>query len=374
MGRSAWSRHPAALALIVAMSAACATPHPVPAGGEVTVPVQRFGGKTFVAVSVNDSPVATLFLVDTGATRTVLTPAYARRLGLTIPANTPKREVTIAGGSKLSVPFVRVRSVAVGAARVPDLIVGVFDVFPASPVIDGLLGTDFLGRYRVTFDPTRLTMHLAPASPSASSSSQEPPRRQEQADGVEPAVAESFVRALATPPVWKSGYEWAYRWRSTRGSGTFVWSVAGEDVIDGIPLYVLKSGRRELFYRRSDLALYMDRANGVTQARWSPPMLNYAWPLTLGGAWEQTFTRERPQDRETETRTLRCQVANRAERVTVPAGVFTAARIACRYLPAGTLGHEVWYSPEVGHIVRDRTYLSDNVGERELTSYKGEAK
>ena len=46
------------------MSTACATPHQVPAGGEVTVPVQRFGGKTFVAVSVNDSPLAVYMLVE----------------------------------------------------------------------------------------------------------------------------------------------------------------------------------------------------------------------------------------------------------------------------------------------------------------------
>ena len=362
------------LALMVALSPACATPQPIPAGGEATVQIQMFGGKTFVAVSVNDSTLAPLFLVDTGANRSVVSPAYARRLGLRVPNDAPRRDVTIAGGGKLSVPFVQVRSVAVGAARVPDLLVGVYDIFPHSPVIGGLLGTDFLGRYRVTFDPTRLTMHLAPASVSAVPSSPEQLRPQEQTERADPGAAATFLRALATPPVWKAGYEWAYSWRSTQGSGTYVWSVIREDVVDGVPLYVVKAGRRELFFRRSDLALSMERADGVTQTRWVPPLISYAWPLALGGPWEQTYTREQPQDRASETRTLRCQVADRAERVTVPAGVFTAVQVGCRFLPAGTLSRESWYSPEVGHLVRERTYFTGGPSERELTSYKGESK
>jgi len=71
----------------------------------------------------------------------VLSPTYARRIGITVPDDAPTRDVSIAGGHRLSVPFVRVRSVAVGPARVPDLLVGVYDIFPKSPVIDGVLGT-----------------------------------------------------------------------------------------------------------------------------------------------------------------------------------------------------------------------------------------
>src|SRR5260370_157641 len=82
---------------------------------------------------------ATLFLVDTGATRTVVSPTYARRLGLNVPDDAPRRDMTVAGGSKLSVPFVRVHSVAVDTARVPDLLIGVYDIFPGAPVIDGVL-------------------------------------------------------------------------------------------------------------------------------------------------------------------------------------------------------------------------------------------
>jgi hypothetical protein len=55
-------------------------------------------------------------------------------------------------------------------------------------------------------------------------------------------------------PVWKRGTEWTYRYGGSAGSGTIVWSVAREEAIDGVPHYVLKSGTREVFYRKSDRA------------------------------------------------------------------------------------------------------------------------
>src|SRR5262249_10595860 len=162
-------------------------------------------------------------------------------------------------------------SVAVGAARIPDLLVGVYDIFPRSPVIDGVLGTDFLGRYRITFDPAQRIMHLAPGPISAATPTGRPPQQADTA-GVDAERSAAFIVALAAPPVWKPGDEWAYSWRSTQGSGTFVWSVLREEVVDGIPLYVVKSGQRELLYRRSDLALYLERSGGTTQTRFVPPL------------------------------------------------------------------------------------------------------
>src|SRR5713226_5492464 len=94
------SRYAAGVALIVAtlgLSTACATPGPLPASGEATVQVQTIGGNTFVSVRVDDSPLGTLFLVDTGATYTVLSPRFAQRLGLDVPNDAPKRDLTIFG-------------------------------------------------------------------------------------------------------------------------------------------------------------------------------------------------------------------------------------------------------------------------------------
>jgi hypothetical protein len=77
---------------------------------------------------------------------------------------------------------------------------------------------------------------------------------------------------------WTPGDEWSYRWSSPRGSGTFVWSVDREEVLDGVPFYVVKSGTtRESYYRKGDRALFMSKINGqvesryIRQSRTSPP-------------------------------------------------------------------------------------------------------
>ena len=106
------------------------------------------------------------------------------------------------------------------------------------------------------------------------------------------------------PPAWRRGDEWAFRWESPRGTGTFVWTVEREDSIDGVEYYVVRSGSgRESLYLKTDLAWALDRVDGVVETRSVPPQIRYRWPLAVGVEWEQTITRERPVDRTTETYT-----------------------------------------------------------------------
>src|SRR6266704_3632801 len=51
-------------------------------GGQVAVPMQILNTMTLVNVQVNDSHYHAVFLLDTGANLTVLTPLYAGRLGI----------------------------------------------------------------------------------------------------------------------------------------------------------------------------------------------------------------------------------------------------------------------------------------------------
>jgi hypothetical protein len=106
---------------------------------------------TLVSVVVNERQRA-LMIVDTGAAATIITPVIARALGITVPPDAPRRQLTLVGGHRIDVPFVRVATLRVADALVHDLEVGVLDVAPQAPVIDGLLGADFLGRFRVTLD------------------------------------------------------------------------------------------------------------------------------------------------------------------------------------------------------------------------------
>lgn len=128
------------------------------------MPIQVLGGGTFLSVRVNDLPFDALFLLDTGATTTIVTPLFARRIELVVPDDARHEELTVFGGRKVRMPLIRVARVAVGAARVDDLEIGVYDGFPNARVIDGVLGLDFLRRFRVTVDTTNRVLRLEPVS------------------------------------------------------------------------------------------------------------------------------------------------------------------------------------------------------------------
>ena len=126
-----------------------------------TVPIEIAGGNAMlVHARVNRSQGA-LLLVDTGAGSTVIRPLLLERLGMSVPANAPRRRVMIPSGLTIEVPSVML-SVQVGDASVENLEVGVFDVAPHAPDLDGFLGADFLQRFKVTFERTARRMTLEP--------------------------------------------------------------------------------------------------------------------------------------------------------------------------------------------------------------------
>jgi hypothetical protein len=174
----------------------------------------------------------------------------------------------------------------------------------------------------------------------------------------------------ATVPVWKRGDEWAYRWETSQGAGTYVVVVDRVEAVDGTDYYVVKTGtRRETYYRIADLALYLEKVDGTVQTRWFPGFTWFVWPLTAGQTWEILSTRDNPKDRQT-TELLRvCEVVTQ-ETTTVPAGNFNTLRIACRDKRTGTLRSEVWYAPDAKQWVRARNYLDSGIQERELVKYR----
>lgn len=186
-----------------------------------------------------------------------------------------------------------------------------------------------------------------------------------------PQIAKEQPPVVSGPPIaplWKVGDEWAYRWESPRGKGTFVWSVAREEIVDGVEFYVVTSPQRESFYRKGDVAFSFEKFEGAVETRHVPPSM-IAWPLVPGKTWEQRYVRERPGERQTEEMLLACEVGPE-ESLTVPAGAFRAFRIACRNVRTGSMNYEMWYSPEVKQRIRERTYFSYGVRERELIAYK----
>lgn len=173
-----------------------------------------------------------------------------------------------------------------------------------------------------------------------------------------------------TMPMWKTGDEWAYRWESCQGKGTFVWSVDREEVLEGVTYYVIKSGNtREIYYRKSDFAFYMDKLNGQVETRHTPPTAFFAWPPVSGAKIEGRYTYERPLERQTEEMVVTCEIGA-VESVTVQAGTFDAVKITCRNSRTDALLREWWLSPTTKHYVRERAHFSYGVRERELIGLK----
>ena len=124
-----------------------------------TVPIEIAGAAALVSVTVNGSERARLVL-DTGASSTVLSPALLERAGIVIPRTATRWPVMTVGGKVVHVPFVRVRSLRVGALTVEDIDVGAFEAFPNIIGVDGLLGGNFLNHFKVTVDRAARRLRL----------------------------------------------------------------------------------------------------------------------------------------------------------------------------------------------------------------------
>ena len=183
------------------------------------------------------------------------------------------------------------------------------------------------------------------------------------------AAAPQPFNAMSVPPVWKQGDEWAYRYESAAGSGTYVWSVDREAAIDGVPHYVVKAGTREIFYRKPDFALTRETVDGAVVYKSTPPRLHYVWPMNVGQTWEQTVLEERPVARQTSERVDTVTI-EAEEIVTVPAGTFKTLKVVCRNKKTGATRYEAWYSADLRQVVKLRENLDTGLRVRELIAFK----
>jgi len=142
--------------LVLLTSCVTAAPGGPPAA--VEVPIQVIRNIVYVAATVNKGPTA-LLVVDTGATWTILTPRLIKRLGLVVPPDAPQRKMRVVGGEVLNVPFIKIATIQVGEVTMDDQEIGVSEIGSGA---DGLLGGDFLHRFRVTLDRTSKQMRLEP--------------------------------------------------------------------------------------------------------------------------------------------------------------------------------------------------------------------
>lgn len=324
---------------------------PRPGGSPmISVPIESVGSHLLVAARVNDGELARL-LIDTGASTTVITPALAARVGLSVPATAVRWPITVAGGGRISIPSVRLASLSVGDARVEDIDVGVYDLAPHRLGVDGILGQSFLGHFTVTIDrdARRLGLVARVAVPASA-----------------PLTGAEAQRSWDVPD-WKVGDEWSYRWEGPTGKGTGVMVVQAEETVDSTPYWVVARGATLAYYAKRNLGWHMDKRGQDVVSR-AVPDSGHQWPLRVGSTWERRYRYERPTLRQTTEILFRCGVTA-LEEITVPAGTFEALHVVCRY-PTGRDAFEEWYVPDAKMWARRRTFSRDGIRVWELTSYR----
>ena len=124
--------------------------------GAVIVPVQFAGRAAIVSALLNRTVTGSLIL-DTGATSTVISRRLAKVLSIRPIATMMGQTV----GGPITAPMARLSSLKIGTAELTDLTVIIHD-FSRDPRIEGLLGMDFLGQFRVSLDSQKQLLVLSP--------------------------------------------------------------------------------------------------------------------------------------------------------------------------------------------------------------------
>jgi aspartyl protease family protein len=109
-----------------------------------------------VPVTLNRTLNANL-LLDTGASMTMVSRRIATALALYA---TSSRQFSGVGGN-VTAQIARVDSLKVGDAEVNGMPVSIHDL-SQTPVFEGLLGMDFLGRFQVSVDTAKRVLVLNP--------------------------------------------------------------------------------------------------------------------------------------------------------------------------------------------------------------------
>ena len=104
------------------------------------------------------------FIVDTGASFTLINRQTADELGIVINENTPVIPGTTVSGTILT-PLITLRSIRVGEALLEN-VEAVIHTMPGNQ--EGLLGNSFLNKYRVSIDTLqgKMVLHSMQGSPS----------------------------------------------------------------------------------------------------------------------------------------------------------------------------------------------------------------
>jgi clan AA aspartic protease (TIGR02281 family) len=124
----------------------------------IEVPLMSHTNSSLAVPALLDGKVMATFVVDTGATHTVITPRMARKLGIKITPQTRRISMITANGFT-RVPVVTLRNVSIGKIEVAELEAVVQDLGD-DVLLGGLLGMNYFRGMDLTVKYDKLVLQV----------------------------------------------------------------------------------------------------------------------------------------------------------------------------------------------------------------------
>ncbi len=126
----------------------------------VVVPLMEQPDTSLVVPALIDSKVMATFLVDTGASYTVITPRMASKLGIAVTRETPRISLLTANGP-VTAPIVTVHNLSIGQVNVPEVQAVVQELGNGDDLLlSGLLGMNFFKGMDITLKEDQLILGI----------------------------------------------------------------------------------------------------------------------------------------------------------------------------------------------------------------------
>jgi clan AA aspartic protease (TIGR02281 family) len=124
---------------------------------KTSVPIEKHGEVVVIEATLNNKRSAK-FVVDTGASYTLISNALARDLAIDVGQGAKTLPFQTANGL-INAPVTHLESISVGGIEIKNLPTAVHDAVPDSQV-SGLLGLNFLSHFRMDIDTQKRVLHL----------------------------------------------------------------------------------------------------------------------------------------------------------------------------------------------------------------------
>lgn len=124
---------------------------------KASVPIEKRGQVVVIEATINHKTAAK-FVVDTGASYTMISSATARELA--VDANPRQQTIPFqTANGVIRAPLTNLESITVGGIEVKNVTAAIHDVIPDTKVA-GLLGLNFLSNFRMDIDTQKGLLHL----------------------------------------------------------------------------------------------------------------------------------------------------------------------------------------------------------------------